>query len=51
MALFLFVLTLGLSYVAWDITKPQKMSDPTKQGYSMRGIIPDVDTSNPMLTK
>lgn len=51
MALFLFVLTLALSYVAWDITKPRDRNAQPKSTFSFRSIIPDVDTSNPMLTK
>jgi hypothetical protein len=50
MAVFLYILTLGLSYITWDVLKPQRLSDPVKsQPGFFKGLIPNVDTSNPNL--
>lgn len=51
MTVFLFLLTMGLSYVSNDILNPSKISSaPTTTG-TVKSWIPDIDTSNPMLNQ
>jgi hypothetical protein len=51
MTVFLFLLTMGLSYVSNDILNPKKIVDaPTTSG-TVKSWIPQLDNSNPMLDR
>lgn len=51
MTVFLFLLTMGLSYVSNDILNPKKIHEGPDTTRQIKNWIPDVDTSNPMLNQ